>query len=400
MPGADQTDRAALTALPDRADQTDRAALEHLDRLPAVRECGEILVIDDVTGALTATGLETGRVVAWQTSRRAAEALAERFPQAIEAGRLVVAGLDPVGPVPLEEVAWASTAETALVRLPKALLALDHRARALARAAAARDIGFSLLASGRVKHMTRRQNEVLAAAFTQVEAQRGVGKSRALLATGPRKDLEQPPVMAGQAQVTVRGAAETIPLCGVGGVFGGAAADAGSLLLLASLDEVVRGGELDAVETAGDLGCGNGLLTAYLLRALPQARVVAADDDADAIDSTGRTLESVWRPEFRDRVELRWEPSFRGVPDQSLDLVLLNPPFHDGPGVDPTLVQGLLDAAARVLRPGGRLWMVHNSHLRYRPEVERRVGPVRQRVRDRRFTVLEAVSRPGPAAQR
>jgi 16S rRNA (guanine1207-N2)-methyltransferase len=70
--------------------------------------------------------------------------------------------------------------------------------------------------------------------------------------------------------------------------------------------------------------------------------------------------------------------------------VLLNPPFHDRAAVDPTLVRVLLDAAARVLKPGGLLWFVHNSHLRYRPEVERRVGAVRQQARDHRFTVLEA----------
>src|SRR5699024_12851282 len=71
--------------------------------------------------------------------------------------------------------------------------------------------------------------------------------------------------------------------------------------------------------------------------------------------------------------------------------VLRNPPFHDGTVVDATLVQGLLDAAARVLRLGGQLWFVHNSHLRYRAELTRRFGDVRQRARDRRFTVLSAV---------
>ena len=44
-------------------------------------------------------------------------------------------------------------------------------------------------------------------------------------------------------------------------------------------------------------------------------------------------------------------------------------------------------AAARVLEPGGRLWCVWNSHLRYRPVLEDLVGPTRQTARDRTFTV-------------
>ena len=41
----------------------------------------------------------------------------------------------------------------------------------------------------------------------------------------------------------------------------------------------------------------------------------------------------------------------------------------------------------RVLAPGGELWTVWNSHLRYRPDLERLVGPTRQIARDRTFTV-------------
>ena len=89
-------------------------------------------------------------------------------------------------------------------------------------------------------------------------------------------------------------------------------------------------------------------------------------------------------------VEVTWDDALSQLPDRSADLVLLNPPFHDGTAIDATLVHGLLDAASRVLRPGGQLWMVHNSHLRYRAELERRVGPARQRARDRRFTILSA----------
>jgi 16S rRNA (guanine1207-N2)-methyltransferase len=47
----------------------------------------------------------------------------------------------------------------------------------------------------------------------------------------------------------------------------------------------------------------------------------------------------------------------------------------------------LFAAAARVLRPGGELWTVYNSALRYRPVLTRAVGPTRLAAQDPKFTV-------------
>src|SRR5690606_15990805 len=127
----------------------------------------------------------------------------------------------------------------------------------------------------------------------------------------------------------------------------------------------ITAGELGAPEAplraAADLGCGNGLMTAYLAAALPETSVLGSDVDADAVGSTRETLAA--NDLTRENVQVSWDDALSGLDAESLDLVLLNPPFHDGTTVDATLVQGLLDSAARVLRPGGQLWFVHNSHL-------------------------------------
>ena len=406
LPAPDQTERVIL-----------RAAQEH-------GEIGcpcDMLVIGDTTGALTAETLELvadhpgARVLSWTSSRAETDALAALLPGPLEAGRLVL----PTGaePAPLEEFAAGAEAHLALARLPKSLAALEDLARRLAVVAARswRD-DLTLVAGGRVKHMTHSQNDTLAAVFSEVRGSRGLGKSRALVASGPRADVDAAQPATGEARVAVRGQEQALALRGLGGVFGGARADAGSLLLLEALDRAVVAGELGtgdersaaaaedgaganemaradgdagALPLAVDLGCGNGLLTAYLAAALPEARVLGSDDDANAVASTRATLAASGLD--REGVEVTWDVSLSRCEEAGADLVLLNPPFHDGTVVDATLVQGLLDAAARVLRPGGQLWFVHNSHLRYRPELEARFGAVRQRARDRRFTVLSAV---------
>ncbi|MFC7376045.1 class I SAM-dependent methyltransferase [Brachybacterium sp. GCM10030268] len=378
-------------------DQTDRVILRTAADEQGLSGPGPVLVLDDVTGELTAAALAehaeaaadgSAPVISWAGSDATTDALRRRFRDEIAAGRLQIPGGDR--PIPVADVAVSARPHLALMRLPKALADLEHRCRDLAGAGEV-----TLVAGGRVKHMTRSQNEVLARVFAEVHASRGLGKSRALVASSPREHIEPAATATGIARVRVRGQERDLAVRGIGGVFGGASADAGSLLLLEALDRSLPGatgpaGEPDAATTisAIDLGSGNGLLTAYLAAALPAARVLASDDDADAVASTRATLAA--NGLARESIAVTWDASLSRVADGTADLVVLNPPFHAGTAIDATLVHGLLDAAARVLRPGGQLWFVHNSYLRYRPEVEQRVGPVRQQARDRRFTVLSA----------
>ena len=53
---------------------------------------------------------------------------------------------------------------------------------------------------------------------------------------------------------------------------------------------------------------------------------------------------------------------------------------------------GTTNSVVSVLE-GGELWAVWNSHLRYRPDLERLVGPTRQIARDRTFTVTASRAR-------
>lgn len=373
-------------------DQTDRVIIAAAEEAGIGCPC-DVLVVDDTTGELTAFALRAladhpeATVLSWASSRTLAGELQERFADDLAEGRLQVPG----GPasMPLEAAAAEIEPHLVLMRLPKAVHALEDRVRRLA--AATRSAGrdhLEVIAGGRVKHMTRRQNEVLGEAFEEVRASRGIGKSRALIGSAPRPDATMPAPIEGSTRIAVRGTDRELPLRGSGAVFGAATADAGSLLLLDALDRSLSSGDLGEIGRAVDLGCGNGLLTAYLAAALPEAAVLGTDLDADAVASTGATLAAAGLD--RAGAEVTWDDAASLQEDGSADLVLLNPPFHDGTVVDATLVQGLLDAAARLLRPGGQLWFVHNSHLRYRPELGARFATVEQRARDRRFTVLSA----------
>jgi 16S rRNA (guanine1207-N2)-methyltransferase len=262
-----------------------------------------------------------------------------------------------------------------LAKAPKSLDALRELAEVVAAGA---DPAVTLYVGGRLKHMTRAMNDVLGDCFTDVHATLARQKSRVLVARGPRPVTSSFPRCREHADLGVT-------LCAHGAAFAGAKVDRGTRALLAALPQAAP----DAT-SAVDLGCGTGLLAVALASARPQLRVVATDQSAAAVASTQATLAANG---LTGRVEVRRDDAVSSVPDGSVDLVVCNPPFHLGVAVHAGAAERLFAAAGRVLRPGGELWCVYNSHLSHRESLRRLVGPTRQVSRDPVFTVAVSTRR-------
>ncbi|WP_336728347.1 class I SAM-dependent methyltransferase [Cellulosimicrobium cellulans] len=274
-----------------------------------------------------------------------------------------------------------------LLRLPRSLAALREVAEHVAREA---DPGVVLLAGGRVKHMTRAMNDVLGESFADVRASLARGKSRVLVASSPRpaRGGFTYPVTADLPDVGLRVAA-------FGAAFAGAGLDLGTRFLLEQLGAAGPDGPAPGGSGAGpldvvDLGCGTGLLATWAARRWPEAKVVATDRSDAAVRSAALTARE---NEVGDRVRTVRDDAGATLADASADVVLLNPPFHDGAALRTDAAHRMFATAGRVLRPGGELWCVWNSHLRYRPALERAVGPTTQVARGPRFTVTRSTRR-------
>ncbi len=72
------------------------------------------------------------------------------------------------------------------------------------------------------------------------------------------------------------------------------------------------------------------------------------------------------------------------------DAVLMNPPFHQGRAAEPELGAAMIRAAAKALKPGGRLFMVANRQLPYEPVLAAAFAQHSEIVRDKGFKVLVA----------
>lgn len=267
--------------------------------------------------------------------------------------------------------------ELVIAELPKSLGALDELTQLVAQFAAP---SVALVAGGRIKDMTRSQNEVLAASFTAVSASLGRSKARALRAERPRENVTSTyPKSAEVSELA-------FDIVAHGGAFAGTKLDIGTRALLEVLPREFA--KLPSSGTVLDLGCGTGVLAVAAAQALPGWRVLASDRSASAVDSARATADRAGV-----LVEVSQDDAAASIPDTSVDLVLLNPPFHDGHAVIEDFAKPMFRAAARVLHPGGVLLTVFNSHLKHRTVMHRVVGETTQLARTPKFTVTKSVRR-------
>ncbi|MCW2677667.1 MAG: rlmG [Modestobacter sp.] len=366
----DQLRREPDVEAPDlvAVDATDRLLLDEAAGALAV-DPDRVVVVDDSHGALT-----LGAVVLHGASdvRVHQDLLVGELALAANAARTGQTGSFRSLPLGPELVRGA---RVVLAKAPKSLDALRELAEVVASGA---DPAVTLYVGGRLKYMTRAMNDVLGDCFTDVHATLARQKSRVLVARGPRAVTSSFPRCREHADLGVT-------LCAHGAAFAGAKVDRGTRALLAALPQAAP-----EATSAVDLGCGTGLLAVALATARPQLHVVAADQSAAAVASTQATLAANG---LTGRVEVRRDDAAASVADGSVDLVVCNPPFHLGVAVHAGAAERLFAAAGRLLRPGGELWCVYNSHLPHRDSLRRLVGPTRQVSRDPVFTVAVSTRR-------
>ncbi len=353
-------------------DAADRLILDEAGAWLAGAGDGEVVVIGDTHGALALGAVDRGA----RDVRVHQDALLGERAIAANAARAGLADAVRIAPF---DAGLVASARLVLLRLPRSLDALDETARLVAEHAADDVV---VVAGGRIKHMTLAMNDVLRRHFGRLDVTHARQKSRVLVAREPVRPTEPSPWPA-------RARDDELGLAVVahGGVFAGSGVDIGTRALLAHLGEVADAADVDEVI---DLACGTGVVAAWLAERMPRAHVRALDQSAAAVASARATAEANG---VADRVTAERADGLESVPDATTRLVALNPPFHSGAAVTTALAERLFADAGRALAPGGTLVAVWNSHLRYRPALERLVGPTRQLGRTPKFTVTASTRR-------
>ncbi|ELY4314883.1 16S rRNA (guanine(1207)-N(2))-methyltransferase RsmC [Cronobacter sakazakii] len=162
------------------------------------------------------------------------------------------------------------------------------------------------------------------------------------------------------------------------GVFSRDGLDVGSDLLLSTLSPHTKGKVLD-------VGCGAGVLAAVLASHSPKVRPTLCDVSAPAVEASRATLAANG---FEGEVVA--SNVFSEIKGR-FDMIISNPPFHDGMETSFEAAQTLIRSAVRHLNIGGELRIVANAFLPYPNVLDETFGNHEVLAQTGRFKVYRAV---------
>ncbi|HEY3987595.1 16S rRNA (guanine(1207)-N(2))-methyltransferase RsmC [Cedecea sp.] len=162
------------------------------------------------------------------------------------------------------------------------------------------------------------------------------------------------------------------------GVFSRDGLDTGSKLLLSTLTPHTKGKVLD-------VGCGAGVLAITLASHSPKVRLTLSDVSAPAVAASRATLAAngIEGEVVASNVYSEINGRF--------DMIISNPPFHDGMQTSLDAAHQLIRGAARHLNMGGELRIVANAFLAYPNVLDEVFGSHEVIAQTGRFKVYRAV---------
>lgn len=333
------------------------------------QEDTELVVLHDHFGVLTTVATAFGASVthcsdSFAHHRRVRESLAINGLPARELG------------LPYPNFAPATSPSLALLHLPKYLDLFDSYLRHLTRQIPE---NFQLATAFQTRHFTPRILEIAGRYANKVEQSRAYKKARTLvLSDWKRAAYEEPPT----AEINFQGKTyQQLP-----GVFSAGHIDYATQFLLEQWGSAAELQNLSPPEKILDIGIGNGVIGDQLLsNHYPAAALFGTDVSHVAIQSARLN---------NSEADYTWTDKLTDLPGGTYDLIVTNPPFHEGHRnvIDTTL--GLFKQAAERLAPGGNLVVVANRHLNYATHLQRICGNVLEVAGNNKFVIYKSTSRP------
>jgi 16S rRNA (guanine1207-N2)-methyltransferase len=163
------------------------------------------------------------------------------------------------------------------------------------------------------------------------------------------------------------------------GVFSWEHLDEATTLLVEAMD-------IHPGESVLDIGAGAGLLGLIAAKMSGTGAVLMLEADSESVRSSVRAVRSA----ALTNAEVLPSDVTSAAGDRTFDVVVSNPPFHQGKSVDLVLPRRFIGEAWNRLVPGGRLYIVANRTLPYERVIAEQFGSVRVLHDGQRFKVLGA----------
>ncbi len=336
-------------------DAADELALQHLEKLDLTGK--RILIVNDQFGAL-ACGLESFRPIVYTDSYTSMKAIELNSQGRIHSLHL------------LNEI--TGEFDVVVLRIPKTmsffediLCHLSHHLKA----------GALLICASMIKYLAKTSFELLDRLIGSTTTSLARKKARLVFAQFERTPT--PSRYPLKVSVEMFG----IPFVNHSNLFSHDKLDIGTRFFL---EHIPRG----SFKNILDLGCGNGIIGIAAGIAHPSAKLYYSDESAMAIEST-KVNHRTFLP---DRMaEFHWNYCYESRKHASVDLVLCNPPFHQGGPQNESIAKQMFRNAHHALVPGGTLRVIGNTFLGYPLILKQIFGNSHKVSSNSKFTIVDSI---------
>lgn len=339
-------------------DSADDLILAHLNTLELKGK--RILILNDSFGALSC-GLENLNISTYTDSFVSSKAIQLNSENKIQ---------------PLNELqALSGLYDFALIRIPKNMSYFEDM---LAHLSQHLHPSTQVICGYMVKYQTKTSFDLLEKYIGKTHTSLAQKKSRLIFAKLERTQVNSPYPL----NVSIEGFEK--PFLNHSNLFSREKLDIGTRFFLSHLPE----GNYKRIL---DLGCANGIIGIAAKSLNPSSEIIFSDESQMAIQSAMANYGKYFSPKTSGEAKFSWNHCCENQDPYSVDLVLCNPPFHQGNTISDFTALEMFRDAHRALKTGGTLRVIGNSHLKYQVTLKKLFGNSETVAKNSKFTIIDAV---------
>ena len=353
-------------------DSADELLLKHLDPVALSRspKPPRLLILGDQFGALSCT-LETFDMTTYTDSYVSFKAIQLNSENRIS---------------PLNHLKdLTGLYDSVLLRIPKnmsffedILCHLTHHLNA----------GSKVICGSMVKHLAPASFELLNKYIGETSTSLAHKKARLIFADFQRTRVQSPYPKEVKVEVPGLFHANSKSFINHSNLFSREKLDIGTRFLL---NHIPRGNS----KVILDLGCGNGIIGIKAKLLNPSAQLIFSDESNMAIQSARANYRNYFQNQaphpVQNHPQFQWTNCYEDPPPIEVDLVLCNPPFHQGTTLSDFIALQMFTDAHRVLTKGGKLRVIGNTHLQYPRRLKGIFGNSEIVAANNKFTIVDAI---------
>jgi 23S rRNA (guanine1835-N2)-methyltransferase len=349
-------------------ESADEYLLKYIDEKNVLGEPLSLLIINDAFGALS-VALAPHKPTTMSDSYLARQAMMDNLSD----NEIDHAAINFNNGLSLPKKVF----DLVLIKTPKSHALLKFQLRLLKPSV---DANTQIIAAGMSRSIHNKTLQLFESIIGPTTTSLAWKKSRLIFAT-PDLSLETP--FANSTDRFVLETNRTFNISSHANVFSRGRLDEGSQLLIEHMpiDEQYR--------DIADLGCGNGVLGIIAASLNKPSSIVFADESYMAVSSAKQNFGEAFGKTIKAHFKVT--DCLQGVEDESIDLVLNNPPFHQLSAIGDTIAWQMFIDARRVLRKDAALYVVGNRHLGYHTKIKKVFGNCEMITSNQKFVVLKAV---------